>query len=258
MANKILIFILLIFCFKIVYLYGAEPNYCIFCHKPHHLSYKRCESCHRGISITKRKDIAHYRIIPGDFAYFRLDGSRVLKQGYEIIDRSGCRRCHIILGKGNNLATSLDNLPQYIEINKLIQNIKSPSEFMPYFSFSDKDITSTVNVILKGIYFYKKSKQEIFVIHFEGSKTDDEFTRHCGNCHKVISKKYGPLGKGNWGPNLSGLFSLYFPTEKGRWNRERLIRWIKNPREIDKNSLMPPIEISNESMQKLMEKIFLE
>lgn len=256
MADKILVLICLISLFSAGYLFGREINYCTFCHRPHHLSYKSCESCHRGISITKRKEIAHYRLIYGDFAHFRLEGSEVLKKAYEIIEKSGCRRCHVILGEGNNLATSLDNLPVNIEVKELIKNIKNPPEFMPYFSFSNNDLKLIINGILRGIFVYKKEKQEFLFVHFRGSKKQDNFTKHCGNCHKVISKRYGPLGKGHWGPNLSGLFTRYYQTEKGVWNREKLYKWVNNPRELDKNSLMPPVPLKTKEFERIVETLF--
>ncbi len=252
MAIKILVLIVLDIILILGNSFGERLNYCISCHRAHYLSYSRCEFCHRGISKTKRKQIAHYRLIPGDYAYFRLKESDFFKKGCMLVSKLGCRRCHMILAKGNNLATSLDQLPKNIEVKELTKNLTSPPEFMPYFSLTNYQIKCIINVIFNGIFECNRSDENFWVIHFDSSSNVNEFVKYCGSCHKVISKRYGPLGKGCVGPNLSGLFLNFFYSERGGWNQDKLIQWIKNPKTIDKSSLMPPISISDNSVSDII------
>jgi len=58
-------------------------------------------------------------------------------------------------------------------------------------------------------------------------------------------KEKGTLGEANRGTNLSGLFTVEFSSikEVEKWDNKTLKKWIRNPRDIKKNALMPPISL---------------
>lgn len=81
------------------------------------------------------------------------------------------------------------------------------------------------------------------------------FVKQCGGCHKLLSKQYGGLGNGTAGPNLSGLFSRFYPLnfEGGKaWNEERLKRWLKNPRKLRSQTIMRPIPLKPGEWEQLL------
>jgi len=241
---KILIFVFLFFNVINSTCIAKELNFCLSCHRGHYFTYKGCNKCHRGILLSKRKDIAHFRLIPGKFSYFRFSNSLIIKQGVALIRDEGCRRCHRILGKGNILATSLDSLPKDIDVTELVLYLKNPPFFMPNFRFSGDEIVALVNVILRGVFLYnEKNKLNFYVVHFDKRKIDDSFTTYCGRCHMALTRRLGGIGKGQIGPNLSGIFTKYYPFKKIIFSEEKLGEWIRNPRELDKGALMPPVDI---------------
>ena len=175
----------------------------------------RCIKCHRGNPLSNRKNIAHSQLIPGRYALFTIPGNSIVKIGYELIQEMACRRCHTINHKGSFLASNLDFSYKTTQPEILFHAIQSPSVFMPKFYFSQKNIKILVNTILaSGTNNDFQLKNSFETVHFEtkNHKTDrtNIFNIHCGSCHRIITKEYGPLGKGDIGPNLSGLFSKFF------------------------------------------------
>jgi hypothetical protein len=62
---------------------------------------------------------------------------------------------------------------------------------------------------------------------------ENAFDKHCGGCHRVLTRRWGGLGSGLVGPNLSGLTSEFYPMpfrEGEPWTAERLKKWLENPR----------------------------
>ncbi|WP_054696500.1 hypothetical protein [Geotalea toluenoxydans] len=56
------------------------------------------------------------------------------------------------------------------------------------------------------------------------------------------------------GPSLSGLFSEFYPATfagKTRWREESLKRWLKNPRKVRPNALMPPVAVTAAELEQL-------
>ena len=257
MAVKDLMIFFIIFFVSVVDIRSSSPkNHCLDCHVGHYFSYKSCRSCHRGIDKSSRKEIAHYGLIPGRYAYFRFEKSKILRQGNKLIQRAGCLRCHRISGKGNFLATPLDLLPDDIEITKLVDFIKNPPMYMPEFKFRDDQIVKIINVILRGIFCSTKMhKREYYYVHFESFEKKDIFSLRCGMCHKILTKTRGGLGKGNIGPNLSGLFTQFYPKKSYKISETNLGDWLKNPRSIKELTLMPPVEISPQEVNYLIKLI---
>ncbi len=175
-----------------------------------------------------------------------------------------CRRCHTSSGKGNKLASNLDRLPDDTTPGKILDSIKSPALLMPDFRFNDRELTDLVNAILSGEANYagQIEKETPQIVHFD-DKTKNRsnvFEKNCGSCHKVLTKAFGGLGKGDIGPNLSGLFSLQYPltfNEKLRWKADMLKKWLENPRKIRNNTQMRPILLKKDEFGQLL-KIFAE
>jgi cytochrome c2 len=79
---------------------------------------------------------------------------------------------------------------------------------------------------------------------------------HCGGCHRVLTRKWGGLGRGAIGPNLSGLTGEFYPTqfkEGEPWTTERLGKWLENPRAIRPGARMPPKVPPDADAARLME-----
>ena len=132
---------------------------------------------------------------------------------------------------------------------------------MPNFYLKETHIMEMVNAILSEAARVEPEAGEIpLVIHFEDEKQTEEsvFVNHCGSCHMVLTTRFGGLGKGNIGPNLSGLFSQYFPKtlgDKEQWSSKPLKKWLKNPREIRKNAKMKPVKLPSDEFPRLLKEI---
>jgi len=182
----------------------------------------------------------------------------VVETGHRLINTSGCRRCHQTAHKGNVLASDLDGVLLKVQPENLANAIKYPVTFMPDFYFQEPDVTSLVNAILDSSAVYaSKSGEFSQVIHFEEDKEDSDniFSRSCGACHRILTKREGGIGKGNIGPNLSGIFSdFYFQNFKGGkfWDSNGLEQWLKNPRDIQPSAQMPPVDLKKDEFIYLL------
>jgi cytochrome c2 len=197
-------------------------------------------------------------LIQGEYACFTLPESPVVKTGHWLINISGCRRCHQTGHKGNVLASNLDTSFDNILPEVLADAIKNPAIFMPDFFFQETDVTSLVNAILDSSAVYASKSGELSqVIHFEVDKEDSDniFSRNCGACHRILTQRIGGIGKGDIGPNLSGLFSdFYFQNFKDSksWDSNGLEQWLKNPRDIRTNAQMPPVNQKKDELRHLI------
>lgn len=231
---------------------------CSECHIPHYETEATCVDCHRGNPGTDRTQIAHYQLIQGKYACFTLPDSPVVKDGYQLINTSGCRRCHRIGRKGNVLASDLDTSFEKTLPEALADAIINPATFMPNFYFQETTVTRLVNAILdSGAVYASTSNEDSRVIHFEEDIKDNDniFNKHCGSCHRLLTQQFGGLGQGDIGPNLSGIFSrFYFKNFKDgkSWNADRLKQWLKNPRDIRVNTQMPPIKLTEDDLRHLI------
>ena len=170
--------------------------------------------------------IAHHRLVPGEYACFTLPESPVVETGHRLINTSGCRRCHQTAHKGNVLASDLDGVLLKVQPENLANAIKYPVTFMPDFYFQELDVTRLVNAILDSSAVYaSKSGALSQIIHFEEDKEDSDnvFSRNCGACHRILTQRLGGIGRGDIGPNLSGIFSdFYFYNIQPGANRSAL------------------------------------
>ena len=85
---------------------------------------------------------------------------------------------------------------------------------MPAFFMQDSAVVELVNAILaEAVHAPPESAEAPLVVYFEYKEFDKEqvFVKHCGACHRVLTTLFGGIGNGNTGPNLSGLFSEYYP-----------------------------------------------
>lgn len=239
----------------------AGGSGCVKCHESHYEGKGACVGCHRGNPRTDRISIAHHDLIPAKYADFTIEGSSVVKRGQALVKTSGCRRCHITGAKGNRLATNLDRVSGAARPQKLFDAIKTPVPFMPDFCFKEAHIIELVNAILAEAARTGAEAGEMpVVIHFEDKKQAEEniFVKHCGSCHRVLTTRFGGLGNGNIGPNLSGLFLEYYPKTYGdqeQWSSELLKKWLGNPRKVRRNTQMAPIKLTSDEFFHMLEII---
>ena len=224
------------------------------CHSEHYATYGTCRSCHRGIEKSSRKNIAHHMLIFGKHSYFRFKKNKNRVDGEKIIDDSGCRRCHTIGNKGGLLASNLDISINNIDIEELIENVVEPATYMPDFQFRDIQLTSIINGLLSEGFGFE-SNTEYVVVHLDENQSGNLFSDKCGGCHKTLSKNYGGLGSEDVGPNLSGLFTKFFPnmSDVKIWNEDNVKKWLKNPREIKKITLMPVLGLKERDIDSIID-----
>ena len=232
---------------------------CLKCHESHYEEKGICIDCHRGNPGTDRILIAHHDLIDAKYAHFTMEGSPVSQRGLALIKISGCRRCHVLDAKGNPFASNLDRAFGAVRPQTLFDAIQTPVFFMPNFYFKEAHIITLVNAILaEATRAAPDGGETPLVIHFEDDKQSEEkvFGQHCGCCHKVLTTHFGGLGKGDIGPNLSGLFSKHYPRtqgDKASWSSKALKDWLDNPRQISKNAQMPPVKLSPEAFPQLLD-----
>lgn len=230
---------------------------CLQCHRPHHEKLGVCMDCHRGNPRTNRIRIAHYRLIPGKYTQFRLPESVIVKDGRRLVRDFACRRCHRIGGSGNRLATDLDRVLPKVQPQNLVAAIKEPAPSMPDFYFSETHVTDLVNAILKSSADTNLESDEFpLVVHFNNDMPDREnlFARHCSSCHRLLTRKAGGLGRGDIGPNLSGLLTEFYPQnfKNGQaWDAVGLKKWLENPRNIRDVTQMVPVQLTDDEFTRL-------
>lgn len=231
---------------------------CLECHKQHYADKGGCVSCHRGDDRSDRLAIAHRDLIRARFSWFTIAGSQPLRRGEKLLDGFACRRCHSSGGKGNRLASNLDRLPPNTTPETVFQAIKTQALFMPDFRLDDRQITDLVNAILAGATKAgPRGGEAPQVVHFANPERQREniFQKKCGPCHKVLTEDFGALGKGDIGPNLSGLLSEHYPVhlpDNGRWTADLLKKWLENPRKKRENSQMRPVPLQDNEFEQLL------
>jgi len=231
---------------------------CLKCHRPHYQAQGSCVGCHRGDPRSERLGIAHHDLITARFSWYSIPGATPVQRGNKLLETYACRRCHTTAGKGNRLASNLDRLPAGSTPQEMFDSIKTPALLMPEFRLAAGQITDLVNAILAGAKQSGPRGQETpQVVHFGAAKGDAEniFEKKCGDCHKVLTRAFGAFGKGSIGPNLSGLFSEFYPPtshDKSRWRSDSLEKWLKNPRQSRSSTLMRPVPLQKEEFEKLL------
>lgn len=231
---------------------------CLKCHPQHYAEAGSCVTCHRGDPRTDRPDLAHANLIGGRFAYFALPDSPVTQYGMQLLDRVGCRRCHRSDKKGNELASDLDRLPVDVRPAEVMQSIRRPVLFMPDFGFSEATAASIVCALLAHAAKTEPMEGEVpLIVHFEGvERVENPFEKHCGGCHRLLTRRWGGLGSGVIGPNLAGLFGEFYPRtfrDEERWSVANLEKWLKNPREFRKEARMAPLPLKPAELRQVLE-----
>lgn len=252
-----------LFCTGLAGAARGEENHCLDCHRPHPARSVNCVPCHGGNPRTGRLEIAHFRLIPARLSYFTDPEHPVVMRGGQLLQQFGCRRCHLIGGQGNRLATDLDHLPPRVTAVNLEQAIARPALYMPQFPLTEIDLAALVNMLLA-----ERSKAPLVatqpprIVHFSPREEPSQrvFTTQCGGCHQLLSATWGVLGQGRTAPNLSGLLTRFYPTplrEQEPWSAENLKRWLDNPRKIRPTAKMPPRPLKEADWLKLQEELAL-
>lgn len=229
---------------------------CIKCHSVHFEGRGSCYYCHKGNEESARKNIAHKGFRAGRFTRFTIYNEFEMRYAERLMVERGCRRCHQSAGHGNRLAANLDDSALSKTAESLAFSIRRPVAGMPDFQFDEKDMTILVNIIIAGSQGGKSDKSTPVKVHFSSSakKVADIFSAKCGSCHRLLSERLGSVGSGNTAPNLSGLFTEYYPNtfrENMRWTPATLNIWLKNPRQIKKISHMQPVTLTKKEANDL-------
>jgi cytochrome c2 len=190
-----------------------------------------------------------------------MKGSPVVDRGEKLVELLACRRCHTHGRKGSRLAVNLERLALDIAPPAIFDSIKSPVLFMPNFYCDNMQIASLVNAILAvSEPVDPRVKETAQVVHFEDEKmsTENSFVKQCGPCHRILSERYGALGKGDIGPNLSGLLSEFYPKtyrDAEAWKIDKLLKWIENPLNSRPSARMRPVRLTTGEFTLLVETL---
>ncbi len=237
---------------------------CLACHRLHAPTEGDCVSCHRGNPATERKALAHAGFLPAAYARFTRAGAPEVRRGRELLDRSGCRRCHLSGGEGSRLAADLDAAFEARPV-RLHDAIRSPAVYMPDFRFDEASVRELVNAIYANGREHPRAGgpgPEIPAkVHFAARPAGPDappFPKYCGPCHRALSGTGSGMGGGAVGPNLSALFTPFYPGRPAagiRWTPEALGRWVANPRTLRPGALMPPLRIPAREFGPLIESL---
>jgi cytochrome c2 len=245
--------------FLIFFSLPAFASECLTCHETHYTETGVCSACHRGIEESSRKNIAHSGLITARFSGWLINKDAVAK-GEKAIERSSCRRCHTTGGKGNGIAPNLDIESRRKTGLSLHEKLTKPTSYMPDFILNEKDADNTVRAILNsGASTGEQSEQAPLVV-FINTAGNGVFETKCGTCHKLLTRKSGGKGHGTSAPNLSGLFSEFYPKDTieppyKTWDSKLLLKWVKNPRSIKKDALMPPQKLTSDEEKQLLDDV---
>jgi mono/diheme cytochrome c family protein len=198
-------------------------------------------------------ELAHERLLTGRAAFLRLPDSPAMREGRDLVEALACRRCHAIGEKGNRLATSLDAVVWKREQAQLVLSIREPVENMPRFGLDEEQAEAIVAFLLRS--GSPDPPQDTYRVHFTrgASPSPGVFEKECGGCHRLLGPA-GPVGTGTTGPNLSGLFTPFYPpTAPGErpWTDKALADWLRNPRASRAHSTMPPVALGEDDLRKV-------
>lgn len=238
---------------------AAPPqSRCLTCHAAHYAEREGCGTCHRGDGRTSRKELAHSGLIKGSYAQFTNPGAPVVLRGKRLAESAACRRCHVLGTTGNRLASNLDAISHVSHPEEIDKAIQNPAVFMPHFHFSQQDRDALVTFILAArLTAGKQTNEPPQVVHFDLLQPSRQtvFAKQCGGCHRLLSERFGGLGSGNDGPNLSGLLTRFYPAtfqNNQLWTEQILKRWLKNPRTIRSQTLMRPVVLQPAEWDELL------
>lgn len=185
-----------------------------------------------------------------------------LREGDRLLEQFACRRCHVSGGRGNRLAASLDSVTKLKTPAEIVSAITSPALGMPLFGIGEQQMVGLVNALYGGGMTAKRGAERPQVVFFQDRGTaPDLFSKKCGSCHRILSQRFGALGSADNGPNLSGLFTAFYPkTAPNRegWNEKQLKQWLDNPRSLRSWTTMQPVRLTPEELRELISIINVE
>jgi cytochrome c2 len=239
-------------------LQAAGPPRCLRCHPQHYAERGSCAGCHKGDPRSDRPAIAHRDLIRGRYSWYAIVGAPPLIRGEKLAEQLACRRCHTLAGRGNRLASNLDRVAAGSSPEQIGHSLKIPATFMPQFRLTDRQLVDLVTVILAaGAHAAPQKGESPQVVHFQDKKrrVENVFAQKCGPCHKVLTAGQGALGRGDIGPNLSGLLTEFYPPtarSETRWTRDALQKWLENPRVLRPQTQMRPVVLGKEEIAQLL------
>lgn len=182
---------------------------------------------------------------------------KAVSEGRQLVEAAACRRCHTIGGLGNRLATNLDSAVWGREQRELMTSITKPVENMPTFGFDRDQADALIAFLLSSAR--PNAAEETYRVQFarDAARAPSTFGEKCGGCHRLLTS-LGPEGVGNQGPNLSGLFTSFYPkTARGEreWSEKALAEWVANPRALRPAAIMPPVPLNQVELQRVTESI---
>ncbi len=235
---------------------GGEGN-CRPCHAPHYLERGPCTSCHRGDPGAARQKLAHQRLISGRAAENGLPNGPAVVEGRERVESLACRRCHLVGGAGNRLATNLDHVVWKRDQGALARSIGEPVVNMPRFGLDVSQTEAVIAFLLRSAQpELAEATYRVRFAHRDGL-TRSIFDVRCGGCHRALLAD-GPAGRGSAGPNLSGLFTREYPaTAQGNrpWTPAQLKSWLQNPRALRPQTTMRPLRLEESEWHRLLEEL---
>jgi cytochrome c2 len=235
----------------------AKEVGCRSCHEAHYVREGACPDCHRGNPGAEREELAHERLLTGLAAEQGLPEGLAVRAGQRLVETLACRRCHTIGGTGNRLATSLDAVVWKRDQAQLVGSICEPVENMPRFGLEEGQADAIVAFLLRS--GSPDQPRDTYRVHFtrEPGPNTTIFEKECGGCHRFLGSA-GPIGTGDAGPNLSGLFTPFYPaTSPGDrpWTEKALAEWLKNPRASRPTTTMPPVALKDDGLRKLVAEL---
>ena len=237
----------------------AAVEGCRSCHTPHYVHQGACRDCHRGNALVVRKDLAHQGLLSGRVAEWSFAQGDTVGEGRRLVESSACRRCHTIAGSGNRLATPLGGVLWKREQRALVASIATPAAYMPDFGFSPTQIEAVLAYLLQQAT--GTTADSAYRVQFSPTRASaSTFASKCGACHRALGAM-GPLGDGAQGPNLSGLFTPFYPhTAPGNrpWSPERLGGWLANPRTARAATTMLPVPVTAEELPRVIAELSTE
>ena len=153
--------------------------------------------------------------------------------------------------------TNLDTVVWTREQPELMASITQPVENMPVFDFDRGQTEALIAFLLSTAR--PDASEEAYRVQFarDASRAPSTFEGKCGGCHRLLTS-LGPRGFGRRGPNLSGLFTPFYPkTAPGEraWSEKLLTGWIANPRALRPETVMPPAPLSETELQQVLESL---
>ena len=134
-----------------------------------------------------------------------------------------------------------------------MSSIREPVENMPKFGLDGAQAEAIVAFLLRS--GSPEPPQDTYRVHFTrgGSALPTVFEMKCGGCHRFLGPA-GPVGTGSAGPNLSGLFTPFYPpTALGNraWTAKALADWLRNPRASRPATTMPPVALGEDELRQV-------